>query len=200
MAEKKAKYDLPDFLENRKRTFFWKSHISVKLFLFDLKIWLQWSLNKGYRIDIVGFKYDFFYVTRILYEMVNPLLRPPKNVDANISIISRWNKIPDIGFDRAKSPLQNLLSHRTVLYSFSEIFRTYFETLFLPWTTCNLQKKPILDEWKLESYIWADARHLKEQEYIVGINFRPWNIEKMNTTRFRNFLVFMNYSIFQLNL
>ena len=87
-----------------------------------------------------------------------------------------------------------------MLYSFSEIFRIYFETLFLQWAACNLQKKSILDQRKLESYIWADARHLKEQEYIIGINFRPWNIEKMNTTRFRKFLVFMNFSIFQLNL
>ena len=134
-------------------TFSWKAHISVKLFLFDLKIWLQRSLNKGYRIDIVRFKYEFFSVTRILYELVNPLLRPPKNVDANISIISRWYKIPNIGFDRAKSALQNLLSHWIVLYSFSEIFRIYFETLFLAWVTCSVRKKPILDQWKLENYI-----------------------------------------------
>ena len=191
---------MPDFLENRKRTFFWKSYISVKLFLFDLKIWLQWSLNKAYRIDIVRFKYDFFHVTRRLDELVNPLLRLRQNVDANISIISRWNKIPDIGFDRAKSALQNLLSHWIVLYSFSEIFRIYFETLFLPWAACNLQKKSILDEWKLESYIWADARRLKEQEYIIGINFRPQNTEKVKCTRFRKFWVFMNFRIFQLNL
>ena len=142
----------------------------------------------------------FFHVTWRLDELVNPLLRPRQNVDANISIISRWNKIPNIGFDRAKSALQNLLSHWIVLYSFSEIFRIYFETLSVPWTTYNLQKKSILDQWKLESYIWADARHLKEQEYIIEINFRSWNSEKMNTTRFSKFLVFLNFSIFQLNL
>ena len=86
----------------------------------------------GYRTDIVRFKYDFFHVTRRLDEPMNPLIRPRKNVDANISIISKWNKILNIGFDRAKSALQNLLGRRMVLYSFSEIFGIYFETLFLP--------------------------------------------------------------------
>jgi hypothetical protein len=44
---------------------FWKSHISVKNDLFDLKIWLQRFLNMGYRMDIVKFKFEIFHVTRL---------------------------------------------------------------------------------------------------------------------------------------
>jgi hypothetical protein len=60
MADKKAKYDLPDFLENWKMLFFWKSHISVKFFLFSLKIWLRRFLNMDYRIGIVRFTLEFW--------------------------------------------------------------------------------------------------------------------------------------------
>jgi hypothetical protein len=34
-----------------------------------------------------------------------------KKVEAYISVISSWAKIPNIGFDRAESALQNPLSH-----------------------------------------------------------------------------------------
>ncbi len=75
MAEKEAKCDLPDFLENWNLTIFWKSHISLKNGLFDLKIWLQRFLNMGYRMDIVKFKFEIFHVTWILDGLVDPLKR-----------------------------------------------------------------------------------------------------------------------------
>ena len=37
-----------------------------------------------------------------------------KKVDVYISTISSWNKIPNVGSDRAKAALQNPLSHQTV--------------------------------------------------------------------------------------
>ncbi len=39
-----------------------------------------------------------------------------------------------------------------------------------------------------------------EQEYIIGINFRPHNSEKVKTTKFSKFSIFINYANFQLNL
>jgi hypothetical protein len=79
IAEKQAKYDLSDFSENWKQSFFWKSHISVKNDLFDLKIWLQRFLNMGYRMDIVKFKSKIFHVTWILDGLMDPLLNLWKN-------------------------------------------------------------------------------------------------------------------------
>jgi hypothetical protein len=60
MAEKRAKYDLADFVENWKKLLFWKSHISVKVFVFCIKIWLQRFFNMGYRMDILRFKFEFW--------------------------------------------------------------------------------------------------------------------------------------------
>jgi hypothetical protein len=58
MAEKEAKYDLPDFFRKLKIALFRKSHISVKNYLFDLKFWLQKFLGMGYRIDIVRYEFE----------------------------------------------------------------------------------------------------------------------------------------------
>ncbi len=58
MAEKEAKYNLPDFFRKLKIALFRKSHISVKNYLFGLKFWLHWFLDTRYRIGIVRFEFE----------------------------------------------------------------------------------------------------------------------------------------------
>ena len=52
-----------------KKSSFWKSHISVKNYLFGLKIWLQRFLNMAYRMGIVRFKFRIWpcYAPLALY-------------------------------------------------------------------------------------------------------------------------------------
>ncbi len=55
-------------------------------------------------------KFGNFFIQISNYRHTRFLLNG-KKVDLYISAILRWNKIPDIGFDRAKSALKKPLSH-----------------------------------------------------------------------------------------
>ena len=126
-----------------------------------------------------------------------------KKVDAYISTISRWAKIPNIEFDRAKSALQDPLGHWTWEYSFKKFLGTQFEALFLSQPIGMVHKIFLLNQWKIKSDIWANAPDDGVQEYVFGINFRSYNSEKVKTTNlmsFSIFLVFLKFCNFQLNL
>ena len=123
-----------------------------------------------------------------------------KKVDTYISTISRWAKIPNIEFDRAKSALQDPIGHWTWEYSFKKFLGTQFEALFLSQPIGMVHKIFLLNQWKIKSDIWADAPDDGIQEYVFGINFRSYNSEKGWTIKFSKFLIFMNYDNFHVNL
>jgi hypothetical protein len=96
IAEKQRKYDLPSFLENWKQPSFWKSHISVKNDLFDLKIWLQGFLNMGYRMDIVRIKSKIFHVTLLWQNARSPHGPSLKAIEVTKSRFSKNSNPPSL--------------------------------------------------------------------------------------------------------
>ena len=80
-----------------------------------------------------------------------------KSLYLYISTISRWAKIPNIEFDRAKSALQDPIGHWTWEYSFKKFLGTQFEALFLSQPIGMVHKIFLLNQWKIKRDILANA-------------------------------------------
>ncbi len=116
-------------------------------------------------------------------------------MDLYISAFLRWNKIPDIGFDRAKSALEKPLSHSTQEYSLTEFLGTNCEHYHF------CQRSPVCTKFflykcKIRRSMWANASAYDEQEYIFEIDFWPYNRKKLKPMNFANFFVFYEFSGF----
>ena len=62
------------------------------------------------------------------------------------------------------------------------------------------QRKLVLEHQKITGGTWADAPDDGEQEYVIGINFRPQKTGKVKTTNLMIFSIFEKFCNFHLNL